>query len=86
MPTYWSLSPSGGIPRRAEPAPNTNGQKFIEPELLQLVWRIWRTSLPKTSAKILAEVDDGAAVQRLMAAITSKEIDGLIQKAAAELY
>ena len=36
--------------------------------------------------QILAEVDDGAAVQRLMAAITSKEIDDLTQKAAAELY
>ena len=36
--------------------------------------------------QILAEVDDGAAVQRLMAAITYKEIDDLTQKAAAELY
>ena len=36
--------------------------------------------------QILAEVDDGAAVQRLMAAITYKEIDDLSQKAAAELY
>ena len=36
--------------------------------------------------QIVAEVDDGAAVQRLMAAITSKEIDDLTQKAAAELY
>ena len=35
---------------------------------------------------ILAEIDDGAAIQRLMAAITSKEIDDLSQKAAAELY
>ena len=36
--------------------------------------------------QILAEVGDGAAVQRLMAAITYKEIDDLTQKAAAELY
>ena len=36
--------------------------------------------------QILAEVDDGAAVERLMAAITYKEIDDLTQKAAAELY
>jgi transposase len=36
--------------------------------------------------QILAEVDDGAAVQRLMAAITYKEIDDLTQRAAAELY
>ena len=35
--------------------------------------------------QILAEVDDGAAVQRLMAAITYKAIDDLTQKAAAEL-
>ena len=34
----------------------------------------------------MAEVDDGAAVQRLIAAITYKEIDDLSQKAAAELY
>ena len=34
----------------------------------------------------LAEVDDSVAVQRLMAAITYKEIDDLTQKAAAELY
>jgi hypothetical protein len=27
--------------------------------------------------QILAEIDDGAAIQRLMAAITSKEIDDL---------
>ena len=36
--------------------------------------------------QILAEVDDGAAVQRLMVAITYKEINDLTQKAAAELY
>ena len=36
--------------------------------------------------QVLAEVDDGAAVQRLMAAITYKEIDDLSQKTAAELY
>ena len=36
--------------------------------------------------QVLAEVDDAAAVQRLMAAITCKEIDDLTQAAAAELY
>ena len=36
--------------------------------------------------QILAEVDDGAAIQRLMAAITYKEIDDLTQEAAADLY
>jgi len=34
----------------------------------------------------LAEVDDSAATQRLMAAITYKEINDLTQEAAAELY
>ena len=36
--------------------------------------------------QILAEVEDGAAIQRLMAAIAYKEIDGLTQEAAADLY
>ena len=36
--------------------------------------------------QILAEIDDGAAIQRLIAAITSEEIDDLTHKAAAELY
>ena len=36
--------------------------------------------------QILVEVDDGAAVQRLMTAITYKEINDLTQKAAAGLY
>jgi hypothetical protein len=36
--------------------------------------------------QVLAEVDDGDAVQRLMAAITYKEIDDLNQGEAAELY
>lgn len=34
----------------------------------------------------LAEVDDADAVQRLMAAITFKEIDDLTQEEAADLY
>jgi len=36
--------------------------------------------------QILAEVDDAAATQRLMAAITYPEIDGLTQAEAASLY
>ncbi len=36
--------------------------------------------------QVLAEVDDADAVQRLMAAITYKEIDHLTQGEAAELY
>ena len=35
--------------------------------------------------QILVEVDGGAAIQRLMAVITYKEIGGLTQKAAAKL-
>ena len=36
--------------------------------------------------RILAEVDDADATERLMAAITYKEIDDLTQKEAASLY
>ena len=36
--------------------------------------------------QILAEVDDADATERLMAAITYKEIDDLTQKEAADLY
>ena len=36
--------------------------------------------------QILAEVDDADATQRLMAAITYKEIDSLTQNEAADLY
>lgn len=36
--------------------------------------------------QILAEVDDADATQRLMAAITYKEIDDLTQAEAASLY
>lgn len=36
--------------------------------------------------RILAEVDEGDAVQRLMAAITFKEVDDLTQAGAAEMY
>ena len=36
--------------------------------------------------QILAEVDDADATQRLMAAITYKEIDELTQNEAADLY
>ena len=36
--------------------------------------------------RVLAEVDDAAAVQRLMAAITYKEIDDLTQGEVAALY
>ena len=36
--------------------------------------------------QILAEVDDADATQRLMAAITCKEIDELTQNEAADLY
>jgi transposase len=36
--------------------------------------------------QVLAEVDDADASKRLMAAITYKEIDGLTQTDAAELY
>ena len=36
--------------------------------------------------EVLAEVDDAAASQRLMAAITYKEIDDVSQADAAELY
>ena len=36
--------------------------------------------------QVLAEVDDGEATERLMAAITYKEIDEVTQKDAAELY
>jgi transposase len=36
--------------------------------------------------QVLAEVDDAAATERLMAAITYKEIDEITQEDAAELY
>ena len=36
--------------------------------------------------QVLAEVDDAAATERLMAAITYKEIDEVTQEDAAELY
>jgi len=36
--------------------------------------------------QILAEVDDGDATKRLMAAIAFKEIDELTQEGAAEMY
>jgi transposase len=36
--------------------------------------------------EVLAEVDDAAATERLMAAITYKEIDAVTQEHAAEMY
>jgi len=36
--------------------------------------------------EVLSRVDDGDATKRLMAAITFKEVDGVTQKDAAEMY